>query len=155
MVWKVQKVLSLYTAMESYPMLLLAWVTALGLLPSVSAQIGLDWNKLKEGNSTNLEEGFLRGLGIDTGAIESLVQGLLDQLENIRPSGDLGGYRPDENTTIIPDYVTEEDGGDSPLPSGFEALAYVSPVCMNHTITAIQDFFDQKSYAVKSKFQFL
>ncbi|XP_072034489.1 O-acyltransferase like protein-like [Amphiura filiformis] len=109
---------------------------------SSSAQIGLNWNRLRG----ELAEG---ALNTTTGDIQNVLTDILRQFQDFAP--DLAGQLP------IPGQgegdVNATEGGEEPpkpapqFPPGFENLQYVSPICLNHTLTLIGDFQAQKQYA--------
>ena len=127
-----------------------------------SAQIGLDWNRLRGDDTSGLQN----QTGDAAGQInfQGILFDIIKQLQNGQSGdGDPPPYTPDEedgNVTVVPVTVlVTEDGEDenpgSNFPPGFENLAYVKASCWNQTMQMFTDFQAQKQYAKKSMYKFV
>ena len=124
-----------------------------------SAQIGLDWNRLRGEDTSGLQNQTADAAGqID---FQGILFDIIRQIQDAQSGdGDPPPYAPDEedgNVTVIPVTVlVTEDGEDekpaSNFPPGFESLADVKESCWNQTMQMFNDFQAQKAYAKKSMY---
>ena len=126
----------------------------MGISPQPTLAFRIDWSRL-EGEPVADTSRLLGAAAVNetraenfVGEIYGAIFGIWEELNdwNHGLGTDYG------NTTTKNSSASFSPDKEALFPPGLEELAYVTPLCLNETMKVVVDYYEDKPYAVKSKF---